>query len=1335
MTCEKSREDGAAAACVRRSGSRRVGADGRMSHALPSRTSVREGGMGWSSGHRSGAIGSNGSAAAWCTHRIGQGREKGGTAAGSARQTNAARGGRKRKEKGIRLSAASNAAEGEAPDDGTARRAKGRGGGCTTRQRSSGLGQRNREGRGKGAARRNGVGRRAGAWCTARNGHMRPVKACREQGREERRAVGREGLANRGERGEGVLSGRLGHNVDPVDFFLSLPNTLEGEAETLYRMRMEELLWRAGKYGEDPTEAFMEQLQRQFPGHTAERIREFQEFRRGRAESLLTYYNRLINVAEDVKCADNSLLISKLQSQLQAMGPRWEAEAGMYARDDEGEEVEPDAQCALMAWRGREEMGLRSGGRDGTQEHGRKERERGHKPDPMAQEKTPARHLQERLACQNSVLLVGAGAMEVEGKQVKTAIIDTGAQSVMLGKGMAERLGLMALERQVAKGMLVMTAEGGEPKWMPYTRTPIELTLLPGGEHETRIRIKCGISESEGFDVLVGTEMVFAVGMSICTWTEKVEFQTRYWKKEGPLGQLLVQFVKVEPKRAYQASAREALERQQIGGQVGTEEIKGGPRMKLMDAPRKQSVWQQPIRLVELFGGIGAGLAAVVKNGIAVQQWIYVEQVPEVRKMAEHHAWRSQAKFPGLLSAEVIWDAMGSTLHDVSQVGTARRGGGGEESNGEKGAGHLGTRADSCTSVPEGLPLGGCGHMGRGGSGTGMMSCIGWPRVLPVGAPRVLTDTVTAGTIDNWVALSEARAKYLRVVMPAALENLHTAQLRDARHYACGLPLQELPLQPGGTRQEGPAHPGVVCGRSRLQMGRGEAGARTGVRSQAREVGGTNGVGKGASHGYGENVSAAPGVSEEERRRALGNAMDGYMMRWLVQRMWRETVLSWGHEAEGGAAAPVPQGAWTCKEKERKQWTVGEAMSEEGREAMRELLDKHRKCFAFTLQELGRCKVKEMELKLNSTEPVFHRRRKMPHGDEEVCKEKVKELLEAGLIRRSESEYATPIVVAARKDLIGEILSRRMCGDYRALNKITIADRYPMPMAEEIFDKLADGVFFTTLDLRQGFREEDIKKTAFHGPDGLYEWLYMPIGLRNASAMFQRVMDAVLRDVECAACYIDDVVIFSTTEQQHLQDVGKTLAALEAAGLMCHPKKCRWGEQTVQYLGYEVKGGQIGIQQAKGEVLDRLREPKDKSGLRAVLGFLSYYRRFVPNFSKRAAALNGLLREDRAWEWREAQKGALQDLMTAVKTATVLQLPAADQPFTLYTKWSSQGMGGILCQEVKGEEKVVAYASRSCNSAEVQYSSYIGEGLAVVWAVEHFRVYLQGREFTLVTDH
>ncbi|CAI7772697.1 unnamed protein product [Closterium sp. NIES-54] len=154
-------------------------------------------------------------------------------------------------------------------------------------------------------------------------------------------------------------------------------------------------------------------------------------------------------------------------------------------------------------------------------------------------------------------------------------------------------------------------------------------------------------------------------------------------------------------------------------------------------------------------------------------------------------------------------------------------------------------------------------------------------------------------------------------------------------------------------------------------------------------------------------------------------------------------------------------------------------------------------------------------------------------------------------------------------------------------------------------------------------------------------------------------MDSVLREVECTACYIDDVVIFSTSEQQHLQDVERILAAIEAARLTCHPNKCRWGEQTVQYLGYEVKGGQIGIQQAKVE--------QESGGTEWV-----------------TAGGQGV------GVWRSTEGGAA-DLMTAVKTAAVLKLPAADHPFTLYTDWSSQGMGGILCQEVEGEEKVVAY--------------------------------------------
>ncbi|CAI7895429.1 unnamed protein product [Closterium sp. NIES-53] len=247
-------------------------------------------------------------------------------------------------------------------------------------------------------------------------------------------------------------------------------------------------------------------------------------------------------------------------------------------------------------------------------------------------------------------------------------------------------------------------------------------------------------------------------------------------------------------------------------------------------------------------------------------------------------------------------------------------------------------------------------------------------------------------------------------------------------------------------------------------------------------------------------------------------------------------------------------------------------------------------------------------------------------------------------------------------------------------------------------------------------KEEDRKKTAFHGPGGLYEWRCMPFGMKNASALFQRVMDAVRRNVPLAACYIDDVIVFSPSPKQHVNDVQATLEAIREARLTCHPKKCEFGGSLVKYFGFEVQGGRMSIQQAKVEVLNRVPAPKDKTTLRAVLGFLNYYRKFVPNFSRMAAALNQLLREDQAWQWGEAEQGALEALLNMVKTASVLTLPSKEDPFVLYTDWSSAGMGAILCQEREGQEMVVAFASRSCNPAEANYCSYEG-GLAVVWGV------------------
>ncbi|CAI5994784.1 unnamed protein product [Closterium sp. NIES-64] len=423
-----------------------------------------------------------------------------------------------------------------------------------------------------------------------------------------------------------------------------------------------------------------------------------------------------------------------------------------------------------------------------------------------------------------------------------------------------------------------------------------------------------------------------------------------------------------------------------------------------------------------------------------------------------------------------------------------------------------------------------------------------------------------------------------------------------------------------------------------------------------------------------------------------------------------------------------------------KDWELGAGIGEQVAAAIQEVLRQHRNTFAYNLSELGRYKGRELELNLTTELPTYQRRRRMNAEDAAICKEKCEELLAAGIIRPSESSYAAATVVAARKDITGKVLAKRMCGDFRELNKITSPDRYPMPTAEDIFDRLEGAIIFTTLDLRQGFnqiaiREEDKRKTAFHGVDGLYEYNVMPFGIRNAPAVFQRAMDQVLKGIPAAACYIDDILIFSSSEEQHVQDLKRTLEAIASAGLTCHPDKCKVARQTVAYLGFEVKGGRLAIQEAKVKVLENLAAPKDKTGLRALLGFLNYYRKFVPNFSRRAYVLNQLLKEGRSWQWGELEETARQDLLEAVRTGTLLQIPRADAPFILYTDWSSTGMGAVLCQEIEGEERVVAFASRSCSPSEANYCSYEGEGLTAVWGITHFKVYLQGRHFTLVTDH
>jgi hypothetical protein len=247
----------------------------------------------------------------------------------------------------------------------------------------------------------------------------------------------------------------------------------------------------------------------------------------------------------------------------------------------------------------------------------------------------------------------------------------------------------------------------------------------------------------------------------------------------------------------------------------------------------------------------------------------------------------------------------------------------------------------------------------------------------------------------------------------------------------------------------------------------------------------------------------------------------------------------------------------------------------------------------------------------------------------------------------------------------------------------------------------------------------------------------MPFGLKNAPAFFQRLMDTTLRArYKFCRCYIDDVIIFSKSFDEHLVHLRAVFAQLRAKQIRCHPKKMRLAVPNVEYLGHFVVPNGTAPQQVKVEAIAKMTPPTNVFGLRASLGTAGYYRRYVQNYSCIAAPLNALLQNGMAWEWKPEAQQAFEELKAKLTSAPVLRQPDFKLPFELHTDWSATGLGAVLAQRDEQKSKyVIAYASWSNSKTERNYSSYLGECLAAVCGVQIFRVYLYGREFTLISDH
>ena len=370
--------------------------------------------------------------------------------------------------------------------------------------------------------------------------------------------------------------------------------------------------------------------------------------------------------------------------------------------------------------------------------------------------------------------------------------------------------------------------------------------------------------------------------------------------------------------------------------------------------------------------------------------------------------------------------------------------------------------------------------------------------------------------------------------------------------------------------------------------------------------------------------------------------------------------------------------------------------------------------------------------------PIRQPLRRVPVATKGVIQSEVQRMLDRGVIRPSNSPWSSPVVLVRKPDG-----SWRFCVDFRKLNSVTHKDAYPLPRIDETLESLGGAVYFTTLDLASGYwqvelQEIDKEKTAFSTANGHYEFNVMPFGLTNAPATFQRLMECVLAGLTMEECliYIDDIIVFGASFEQHLARLRRVLQQIREAGMKLKPRKCHFLQREVKYLGHVVSSSGIQADPAKLEAVTTYPVPRDVKELRTFLGLSNYYRRYIKGYSETAEPLHQLTRKTaKGFHWNFQCQQAFDVLKAHLVNPPILAYPQFDASFKLQTDASNVAIGAVLSQEQDGSERVIAYWSRQLQKAERNYSVIEREALAAVAAIREFYPYLYGFHFKLVTDH
>ena len=448
-------------------------------------------------------------------------------------------------------------------------------------------------------------------------------------------------------------------------------------------------------------------------------------------------------------------------------------------------------------------------------------------------------------------------------------------------------------------------------------------------------------------------------------------------------------------------------------------------------------------------------------------------------------------------------------------------------------------------------------------------------------------------------------------------------------------------------------------------------------------------------------------------------------------------------------------------------------LSDQEKAAVKNMLDQEAASFSKDDKDMGSIPELKMKIRLTDEIPVQRTYQSIPRPLYQEVKLYLQDLLDRGWITRSESPYASPVVCVRKKDG-----SLRLCIDYRELNKKTIPDRQPIPRMQDLLDSLGGNQWFTTLDqgkaYHQGYMAEESQPlTAFVTPWGLHEWKRIPFGLKNAPAAYQRSMETILEGLNHNICevYLDDIIVYSKTFEEHLQHVRTVLRRLQQHGVKLKPAKCSPFQKEVKFLGRIISAEGYRADPVETKALTSLKDktPQTVGDLRKVLGLTGYYRRYLRDYAKRAKPLYALLklenlpaqpekskprREPKPGakgkrkgqapsgtkiSWTSSHQAIVDEFIDELVNPPIMTYPDFDEPFILHTDASQDGLGAVLYQQREGVLRVIAYGSRTLTPAERNYHLHSGklEFLALKWSItEHFRQYLlYAKSFLAYTDN